>query len=385
MQIAGLKILIAHNYDSFSYARNSVALAKHLAGLGHQVFFLSHQPAPKFVFKPLDKLQVFSWPQRRPGGLGAIWFALKKLKRLDADAVIAHSAAVNPVIVAAYLLKIPVRIAYYHSAYAASGIDIQQSSLVKKILNWRKAKIYQLATAIIAVSRFAARDLEINFKYPAKKIHAIYNALPPAKPMNWVHASTVKEQSDKTIFCYVGRLDRGKGIADMLPPFFEANDGKHIHLSIAGSGTEENLVTDAAAKNELINYAGTLQYDRIPEFMAHADFLLYPTRAEAFGMVIIEAMAAQTIPIASFTGGIPEIIEDGINGFLVPGKLGKNWSEAINNAAELKKNKEAYQSIVKNGKETIRRKFSLERQIELISRLIHSSQSNENQTDVNAG
>ena len=58
--------------------------------------------------------------------------------------------------------------------------------------------------------------------------------------------------------------------------------------------------------------------DHIERLMPQADVLLLPSEMESFGLVALEAMACGVPPVATRTGGVPELITDGIDGFLEP-------------------------------------------------------------------
>ncbi|MBN1295791.1 glycosyltransferase family 4 protein, partial [bacterium] len=69
--------------------------------------------------------------------------------------------------------------------------------------------------------------------------------------------------------------------------------------------------------------------DDIPEVMSGLDVLVTPSRVEAFGRVLLEAMAAGTPVIASQVGGIPEVISERDMGILVPPKSAEKLGEAM--------------------------------------------------------
>jgi glycosyltransferase involved in cell wall biosynthesis len=56
--------------------------------------------------------------------------------------------------------------------------------------------------------------------------------------------------------------------------------------------------------------------DRINEKLALADVMLLPSQLESFGLAALEAMACEVVPIATRVGGVPEVVEHGVSGFL---------------------------------------------------------------------
>jgi L-malate glycosyltransferase len=91
------------------------------------------------------------------------------------------------------------------------------------------------------------------------------------------------------------------------------------------------------------------QRDDVPNVLAALDIALLPSWEEPFGRVIVEAMAAGTPVIATAVGGPAEIIEDGLNGILVPPHQPDRWAEAV---TSLIKDPELRKRIVREGLRT---------------------------------
>jgi glycosyltransferase involved in cell wall biosynthesis len=82
-------------------------------------------------------------------------------------------------------------------------------------------------------------------------------------------------------------------------------------------GEYRQLVADLGL-TERVTFRGAVPNDEVLRSMAASAVTVVPSRSEAFGLVNIESFAVKTPVIASAVGGIPEIIRDGVDGFLVP-------------------------------------------------------------------
>ena len=118
------------------------------------------------------------------------------------------------------------------------------------------------------------------------------------------------------IFLYVGRLLKSKGVPQLIEAFDKYNqknkDSKLLIIGDTDGGKEgrdiKKIINIAVAKNKNIQYLGFIKPDNLPNYQAIADCQIIPSIwEEAFGLVVLEAMAAGLKIIASKSGGIPEI------------------------------------------------------------------------------
>ncbi len=104
------------------------------------------------------------------------------------------------------------------------------------------------------------------------------------------------------------------------------------------------------------------RYD-IPEILADLDLLVVSSEREPFGRVIIESMASSKPVIATNAGGIPEIIQDGINGILVPVGDTDGISEAI---VKIVRDRNLARRLGLAGRDTVKEKFTIEKNVQKV-------------------
>jgi glycosyltransferase involved in cell wall biosynthesis len=86
-----------------------------------------------------------------------------------------------------------------------------------------------------------------------------------------------------------------------------------------------------AGLGERMVWVGPVPYAQLPRYYAESDMLVAPSRFEPFGMVYLEAMAAGCPVVASAAGGVPEIVQHGKTGQLVPPDDASALASAISN------------------------------------------------------
>ena len=117
---------------------------------------------------------------------------------------------------------------------------------------------------------------------------------------------------DSPLLLYVGRVSAEKQI-DQIKPVLEAIP--EARLAIVGDGpNREALEAHFAGTNTY--FVGYLQGLELASAYASADAFVFPSRTETLGLVLLEAMAAGCPVVAANSGGIPDIVTDGENGYL---------------------------------------------------------------------
>ena len=148
-----------------------------------------------------------------------------------------------------------------------------------------------------------------------------------------------KKMYDKQII-YVGRLSKEKGILELLTTMKELPS--YIDLLIIGNGPEEETVKQAS-KQENIHYLGYLPPEQTIPLVRGSDILIQPSLIEGISTSILEAMACQTVIIATNVGGNKEILSDQTTGILI-----QNHSEILKTLDELYSDPQLRESIIKN-------------------------------------
>jgi glycosyltransferase involved in cell wall biosynthesis len=138
---------------------------------------------------------------------------------------------------------------------------------------------------------------------------------------------------------FVGSDWKTKGLDILIEALIGlASSKKEFSLVVVGSDhfpANRRLMSDV--RNSVIAdrviFAGRRSSPEIASLLWHSHFFILPSRREAFGVAVVEAMAAGTVVIAAHVGGIPEIINHGVNGLLLkrhdPGYLCREIMEII--------------------------------------------------------
>ena len=140
-----------------------------------------------------------------------------------------------------------------------------------------------------------------------------------------------------TIIC-VGRLSAQKGQILLIEAFARViKAGKTIKLILAGDGELRQAIEQCIQKHQVkehVEITGWISSDRIRQLLRSARGFVLPSFAEGLPVVLMEAMAMGRPVISTFVAGIPELVRDGVNGWLVPAGDIDALVEAISKLAD---------------------------------------------------
>jgi starch synthase len=195
--------------------------------------------------------------------------------------------------------------------------------------SWCERTALEAADAVIAVSAGMMRDLLAAYpSVPPDRVRVVHNGIDTdqyAPDRGTDVLARLGVDPDLPSVVYVGRITRQKGLpyllraARLLPPDTQlvllagAPDTAAIAAEVAG------LVAELRASREgVVWVAEMLPKHEVVQVLTHATVFVCPSVYEPMGIVNLEAMACETAVVATATGGIPEVVSDGLTGLLVP-------------------------------------------------------------------
>ena len=178
--------------------------------------------------------------------------------------------------------------------------------------------------------------------------------------------------SRKPRLFYVGRLSSEKGLPILMEGvvLFKKKYGCDFELTIAGSGPDEYRMKDYARKlgiSDAVRFLGYVNDGAdLAKLYLNSDIFILPSYTEGVPKVILEAMANGVPVVSTAVGGIPEIIQNDLNGLLIPPG---NAGAICDSIYQVWSNSQLRSKLIKSGYETVK-KYTIEKQAANIVNLL---------------
>jgi glycosyltransferase involved in cell wall biosynthesis len=179
------------------------------------------------------------------------------------------------------------------------------------------------------------------------------------------------QRSDRLRVLFVGQLEPWKGIDFLLSAIASLSQPERLKLQIVGGGSLLDTLTEKYRAAEWVSFVGKVPAATVSRFMQESDILAVPSIwFENAPIVISEAIHHGLPVLASDVGGLPEMVERGTNGDLLPPGHGPSWTTALERLLRCPE----VLATWKLGAATTRDRFSADtlgnRTVELFSRMI---------------
>ena len=238
---------------------------------------------------------------------------------------------------------------------------LEKSVFYKKMLEMEKY-VYTNVDRISFVSSASRQSFIANHPYVnPDKVFFVYNGV------DYLPVIDHKKNDDVIEICCVASITTRKGQHYILEALRKTDNLKDykIHFTFVGDGDQRPYLEKYAADNGLNDYISFVGVtNQVDKYLVNSDIYILPSEDEGLPMAILEAMRASLPIVSTPVGGIPEIIIDGYNGYLIhPSVEGVlSFLDRLNNTDWI--------SFGRNSRKIFEEKFTVEKMIDGYSALL---------------
>lgn len=249
------------------------------------------------------------------------------------------------------------------------GLDakVQRKQLMFQLLV--KCALKKSTTVIARSNQLKKEAIELGAK--ENKVHVIPGGvdLSKFKPRDKRVARAKLHLPDEFVILFVGNLIKLKGVDRLIKVSARLSRDFDFHFLIVGDGPEranlERLAKDLGLKN--IVFIGIIPHDDVPFYMAASDILILPSETEGLPGCVQEAMACGIPVVASNVGGLPDLITNGVTGYLANGEV-----EMEGYLRQMMSSPELVSLMGTNALDFARQSLSLDKVVEQVEKLYAS-------------
>lgn len=226
---------------------------------------------------------------------------------------------------------------------------------------WAERTGVQAADTVIAVSKSMKSDVVECYGIPEEKVDVIYNGIDVDEFRHTDSRMAIeKYKIPGPYVLFVGRITEQKGIRYLIEAVDGIDDGTYVVICAGPADTKElsDWLHKAVKNNRrIVLIEEMVGKDELIELYSNAQAFVCPSVYEPFGIINLEAMACKTPVVASRVGGIVEVVDDKVNGFLLPPKDPKAIANAVNGILG---SRDLRERLAEAGRDKVEREFSWE-------------------------
>jgi N-acetyl-alpha-D-glucosaminyl L-malate synthase BshA len=300
-------------------------LGKGLALKGHSVHFITYkQPFRLDSFHPnisyhevsFENYALFQYPPYETA-LASRMVDVVQFEKLD----ILHVHYAIPHASAAYLAQQILKEKGIHIPFITTlhGTDITLVGKDKSFLPVVEFSINK-SDGVTTVSHSLKNDTLQSFKI-SNEIDVIHNFINLERflKIEKPHFRKLVAQDHERILIHISNFRKVKRAEDVILMYDLLSKEMPSKLLMVGDGPERQKCEELCRELkicEAVKFLG--KQEAVEELFAISDLMILPSESESFGLAALEAMACHVPVLASDTGGLPELIENGINGYMCP-------------------------------------------------------------------
>jgi glycosyltransferase involved in cell wall biosynthesis len=252
---------------------------------------------------------------------------------------IIHSKIHNIPLVASYHTHLPQYLQHY-------GLGMLEGLLWELLKAGHNQAALNLCTSTAMVEELTARGIERVDLWQRGVDTELFD---PSLASEQMRQKLSQNNKDAPLLLYVGRLSAEKEI-ERIKPILEGIP--QARLALVGDGPHREAL-EKHFQGTNTYFVGYLAGTDLASAFASADAFVFPSRTETLGLVLLEAMAAGCPVVAARSGGIPDIVTDGVNGYLFEPK--SDDAGAIAATMRLLEEKEEREVIRQNARQEAER------------------------------